>query len=151
MFMSPCAVPSIALALAIGFAATFPAEARPDTALRIASDEIEFPCEGGQCTAYEVTATKERIDAVAELEKSFVSRVGSGRLVECSIILSEPFGHSFSARGALCNVVLEGKRFEWMVCDDDGVGNFAAVTGARWRQDRRTYLARFTRSNCVGG
>ena len=33
----------------------------------------------------------------------------------------------------------------------DGVGNFAAVVGARWWRDPKSYLTQFVASNCVGG
>ncbi|MGH9644589.1 MAG: hypothetical protein ACRD3Q_19470 [Terriglobales bacterium] len=61
----------------------------------------------------------------------------------CSFLIAESFGQGFTAFG--------GKTSKWMACADDGVGNFAAVTGARWWQNPPQFLAQFTDSNCAGG
>ena len=90
-------------------------------------------------------------NATVRLRQSFAERLGVGEVAECSLIMEAGFGEGFSAVGGSCKVAIAGKTTDWMICSDNGVGNFAAVTGARWWQDPRTYLGGFLESNCVGG
>jgi hypothetical protein len=85
------------------------------------------------------------------LQESFRERIGDGRITGCSLILGEDFGEGFSAVGGSCDVVIADKKAQWMICSDNGVGNFAAVTGARWWTNPKLYLTQFLQSNCIGG
>lgn len=88
---------------------------------------------------------------VQRLQESFRERIGVGHIVGCSLVLEESFGQGFSAVGGACDMVIAGKKTQWMICSDDGVGNFAAVTGARWWMNPKQYLTQLLQANCVGG
>lgn len=88
---------------------------------------------------------------LADLNDRFHRFVGDGKITDCSLILQKGFGKGFSATGGYCDLEISGVKSKWMICDDNGVGNFAAVTGARWWQDPKSFLSKFIESNCVGG
>ena len=99
----------------------------------------------------EVSEAQPKSDAVRRLQDSFREHVGTGRITGCSLVLSTRFGEGFSAVGGHSDVVIGKKKSQWMICSDNGVGNFAAVIGARWWQTPRQYLADLLQANCVGG
>jgi hypothetical protein len=116
----------------------------------VSAGPLDYLCK--QCSSASiVTDGSEKQQVVAELQKIFVDRVGAGQIKECTLLIQENFGQGFSALGALCDVTRANKTSQWMICNDNGVGNFAAVTGARWWQDPKLFLTQFTDENCVGG
>jgi hypothetical protein len=97
-----------------------------------------------------ISIAPEREAAIQQLQKSFQLRMVDAEIKQCSLVVRVPFAH-FSAVGGSCDVSIQGKTAQWMICADDGVGNFAAVVGARWWRDPKSYLTQFVASNCVGG
>jgi hypothetical protein len=105
-----------------------------------------------QCKTVSVITAADRAKfAVKTLQDSLRSNIGEGTIRGCSVLIGEAFGGGFTAFGGNCDVTFGGKTSKWMLCADDGVGNFAAVAGARWGQNPRQFIAQFTDSNCVGG
>jgi hypothetical protein len=123
--------------LPILFSATASAQAVDPDCLRCGSATI-------------VTNEKLKKTIVDSLTRAFTRSIG-GQVVDCSEILVEDFGKGFSAFGGVCDATVTGKKNQWMICSDKGVGNFSAVTGARWEMDPRKFLTQFIESNCVGG
>jgi hypothetical protein len=105
-----------------------------------------------QCNAVSVITAADRVKvALKTLQDSLRLNIGEGTIQGCSFLIGEDFGKGFAAFGGNCDVTFGGKTSKWMLCADDGVGNFAAVTGARWWQNPGQFIAQFTDSNCVGG
>jgi hypothetical protein len=116
----------------------------------ISAESSDLQCQRcGQ--AFVVSGDTEKHDAIQHLQESFLRRIGEGQIRECSLVIGEHFGEGFLAVGGSCDVVIAGKKARWMICNDNGVGNFAAVTGARWWRDPKLFLTQFIESNCVGG
>jgi hypothetical protein len=104
-----------------------------------------------QCgSASVITDENVKKTTIESLQMAF-RRIGEGQITGCSLVLQESFGRGFSAFGGFCDAVITGKKTQWMICNDNGVGNFAAVTGARWWLNPKEFLSRFIDSNCVGG
>jgi hypothetical protein len=118
-------------------------------AISISADVPDFQCPS--CGPVEVvTDITAKTELVERLQKSFLRRIGDGRITACSLVVEEGFGRGFSAVGGACDVALAGRKARWMICSDDGVGNFSAATGVRFL-DPKLYLTQFLQSNCVGG
>jgi hypothetical protein len=112
----------------------------------------EAPDQCLQCgPIQDLTDQKIKEHAVQRLEESLRERIGVGHITGCSLVLEERFGQGFSAVGGSCDEVIADKKAQWMICSDDGVGNFASVVGARWWTNPKLYLTQFLQSNCVGG
>ena len=119
---------------------------------RVAVSAEPFTYSCVQCKTVSVITAADRVKfALKTLQDSLRSNIGDGTIQGCSFLIGEDFGERSAAFGGNCDVTFGGKTSKWMLCADDGVGNFAAVTGARWAQNPRQFIAKFTDSNCVGG
>ncbi len=120
--------------------------------LSLAAMAAEVPDMCQRCgPIQDITDQKIKDDVVQRLQESFRQRIGVGHITGCSLVLEESFGQGFSAVGGSCDIVIADKKAQWMICSDDGVGNFAAVIGARWWMNPKLFLTQFLQSNCVGG
>jgi hypothetical protein len=80
---------------------------------------------------------------IMRLEDGFLGAVGVGRITECPLVISQSFGEGFTAVAGSCNVVIDGKSSQWMICNDDGVGNWTIVAGAQDLWNSESNLTRF--------
>lgn len=142
-------LPAWLLTLALGLCVEPVAQAASPSSLQ---EEFYLDCDGEPCPVHELKEPKRRAARLADLQQDFNrGRNVPAKIYDCSLVIEEPFGRGFSALGALCSVSIEGKRNAWMICNDDGVGNFAAIPLAPGRQDRKKALAEFAKANCRGG
>lgn len=93
---------------------------------------------------------------MAYLQKSMHRHIPAGTITGCSTMLHELFGNTgfgrkYVATGGACKVAMNGQTTEWFICNDDGVGNFAALTSRMSSSPSPIALAHFTHDYCVGG
>lgn len=106
------------------------------------------------CTACgpiaEITDPAQKLSAVEQLSDAFRRATGSGQITDCRTLVQRSFGKGFAAVAGECSVMLDGRARTWLVCADDGVGNFAASIGVRSGALPQERLHDFV-ANCVGG
>jgi len=97
----------------------------------------------------EVIDGADRAAAIQRLRKDFRVYVGAGEIGECDAVVEQGFAH-FSAVAGVCKVRFGNRETTWLVCSDNGVGNFAASIGVRGIKPPSAQPRDFI-SNCVGG
>jgi hypothetical protein len=130
------------LFLAIGLSAASVAGADPDA-------DACLRC--GPVT--EITGQNVKNVAVKGLQSVLRENVGEGLISSCRLVLEESFGQGFTATAGVCELAFGSKTSYWMICRDDGVGNFN-IQWTRLSEAPEAYtkaeLAKFLQS-CVGG
>ncbi len=116
----------------------------------VSAEPLAYSCV--QCKGVSVITAADGVKVALEtLQHGLRVGIGEGTIQGCSFLIAESFGEGFAAFGGNCDVTFGGKTSKWVLCADNGVGNFAGVTGARWGQNAGQLIAQFTESNCVGG
>jgi hypothetical protein len=84
--------------------------------------------------------------------QSDIKNVGMiGNIRSCDEMIVEGVAHDL-AYGAVCHVVTEDGTRDWIVCDDDMVGNLGLELGGGGPpKKRRDYVINYTRDHCLGG
>jgi hypothetical protein len=110
--------------------------------------QCNFP--GTTCVVDDVTS-QSQIKARVQTFQEDIQHIGIvGQIQSCDTMIWEGVQHEH-AYGAACVVLNGDQTRNWIICDDELVGNLAAEFGANIPDTRRAYLIAYTRDHCLGG